>query len=82
MPIRTHQENTRTGEKGARPGDYLLGSPQSRAAVRALLEARKAAKGEGTLICIMAIAKSHDPDLKCTCRIPEAGTFALCECFL
>jgi hypothetical protein len=68
-------------DPGSRPGRFPLGSAQSRAAARSLLEARRTAKGEGTLICVMAIEKPHDPDLKCTCPIPEAGTFALCYCF-
>jgi hypothetical protein len=68
-------------DSGLRASDYPLGSGRSRAAARALLDARRAAQGEGTLICVKSIVKSDDPDLKCTCPIPEAGTFALCECF-
>jgi hypothetical protein len=69
-------------DSGFRLSDYPLGSQQSRAAARALLEARRAAQGEGTLFRVRAISRPEDPDRKCNCRKPEAGTFALCRCFL
>jgi hypothetical protein len=69
-------------ESGLRLSDYPLGSRQSRAAARALLGARRRAQGEGTFIRVRLIGKAEDPDRKCTCPKPEAGTFALCRCFL
>ncbi len=40
MPSRAHKTSKGTGDKGARPGDFTLGSIQSRAAARALLARR------------------------------------------
>ncbi len=40
MSIRAHQEGTGTGGMGLRHGDYAIGSPQSRAAARAILKQR------------------------------------------
>ena len=40
MLRRANQKGQGTGGTNVRPGDYALGSPQSRAAVRALLERR------------------------------------------
>lgn len=79
MSIRPHQNGPTAG---AKPGDYALGSPQSRAAARAFMEARKAAQGEGTTLRIRLVGRSEDPNQKCTCRTPEAGTVAVCGCFL
>jgi hypothetical protein len=65
-----------------RPGEYLLGSAVSRAAARALAEARRALEGEGTLIRVCLVGGPEDSDKKCTCMIPRAGTFAVCRCSL
>lgn len=61
---------------------FPLSSIQSRAAARSLLDARRAAKGEGTLVRIVSVASCDDPARKCTCRMPEADEFAVCKCFL
>ncbi len=59
---------------------YLpLGSAQSRAAARALLTAQQ--EGEGTLLRLRFVGHSPQPDQKCTCPKPPAGTVALCRCF-
>ena len=50
MSIRARQKSTGTGDAGAGPGDYALGSPQSRAAARALLERRFAGRIARTII--------------------------------
>jgi RecB family exonuclease len=81
MPKRSIARLGATGS-GLRLSDYPLGSPQSRAAARAFLEAQKAAQGEGTLLIVRTIGKPHDPDRNCICRTPEAGTIAVCRCFL
>lgn len=47
MLCRTHQNGPRTGSKGARPGDYALGSPQSRAAARAMIRSAARYRGRG-----------------------------------
>lgn len=61
---------------------FPLGSMQSRAAARSLLDARRAAEGEGTLFVLERIGSGHGQGTGrgCTCRPPEAGTFALCRC--
>ena len=70
-------------DSGLRLSDYPLGSRRSRGAARAILEARKAALGEGTLIRIVAAERGHDVDLsKCTCPVPKAGAIGVCKCFL
>jgi hypothetical protein len=81
LPSRAHTTGPGTGEAGARPGDFGLGSVQSRAAARALLDSRRAAKPPGTLLVFRTIGKPHDPAL-CTCPTPEAGTIEVCRCFL
>ena len=50
MFSRAHQKGQGTGDKGASPGDYAIGSPQSRAAARALLERRFAGRIRRTII--------------------------------
>ncbi len=65
-----------------RPGEYPLGSQLSRAAARAVLSARKAAQEDGTLIRVRLISQSYEVGRECTCPTPEAGTFAMCRCFL
>lgn len=63
------------------PADFPVGSPESRAAARSLLDARvKAEGGEGVLVRIKLIGV-RDEDRKCTCKPPAAGTFAICRCF-
>jgi hypothetical protein len=69
-------------ESGLRLSDYPLGSRQSRAAARALLAVRRKAQGKGTILRVRLVGRPEDPKQKCTCREPEAGTFALCRCFL
>jgi hypothetical protein len=74
-----------TRGKGARPGNYAIGSPQSRAAARTLLDARKEAKGTGVPFVLERIGKGDGPGRgggKCSCPVPPAGTFALCKCFV
>ena len=61
---------------------FPLGSMQSRAAARSLLDARRATEGEGTLLIIDDIGMPCDPNKKCTCPRPPAGTLAICKCFL
>lgn len=47
---RAHQKGQGAGSTGASPGRYPLGSPQSRAAARALLERRFAGRKARTII--------------------------------
>ena len=82
MPSRAHQTGQRTGSTDARPGRYELGSPESRAAARALLDSRKATQGQGILIKLVSVLGCDDPDRKCTCPVPEAGSIGMCRCFL
>jgi len=72
-------------DSGPRPGSFPIGSAQSRAAARTLLEARKGAEGVGILFRLERIGSGHRPgrtDRKCTCWPPKAGTFGLCRCFV
>ena len=69
-------------DSGIRLSNYHLGSWQSRAAARGLLDARRASQGKGTILRVRLVGRSEDPSQKCTCQEPEAGTFALCKCFL
>jgi hypothetical protein len=64
-----------------KPGDFTLGSPQSRAAARAFLASKRATEGEGTLIRVLLVGSPPEPGRRCTCPWPPAGTFALCKCF-
>ena len=51
LATRAHEKGRRAAESGARPGDYAVGSPQSRAAARALLERRFAARKRLEIVC-------------------------------
>ncbi len=82
MANRRAQESLSATGTPVKPSHYPLGSPQSRAAARALLEFRRAEQGEGTLIVVRMVGRPEDPNERCTCRKPEAGTFAVCRCFL
>ncbi len=82
MPSRAPQKGEGTRSKDARPGDYGLGSPQSRAAARALLTARRTAQFEGILVRLVSVLDCDDSDRKCTCRTPPDGTIAFCRCFV
>jgi hypothetical protein len=67
-------------DSGLKPGRYALGSPQSRAAARAMLDAREAAREKGILVRLVKLGIPVAPR-KCTCKPPAAGTFAVCRCF-
>jgi hypothetical protein len=69
-------------DSGLRLSHYPVGSAQSRAAARALLDSRRVAEGEGTRFIVRLVGKVIDPNRKCTCPRPGAGTFAICRCFL
>jgi len=68
---------------GVRPGEFPLGSIESRAAARHIIEGRGAAEKKGTLIHfeIVRIGQPHDPDAgKCTSEPPPASAVAFCTC--
>ena len=71
-------------DSGIRPGGFPLGSAQSRAAARALFDARRDAEGGGVLVVLERIGSGHRTGQtkggKCTCPVPPAGTIALCRC--
>ena len=77
--VHSHQLNAT--EAGPKPGDFPIGSLESRATARAMFEAREAAEGQGVFLRITKIGVPVDPG-KCTCKRPKAGTFALCRCFM
>ena len=82
MAIKGAQKQLGATDSLLRLSDYPIGSPQSRAAARALLDCRREAQGQGTVFYISIGGRRADPNRKCTCRKPEAGTFAVCRCFL
>jgi hypothetical protein len=69
-------------DSGLRPSGYPLGSRQSRAVARALLDERRKAQRKGTSIVVRFVGRTVDHDRKCTCPTLEAGTVAFCRCFL
>jgi hypothetical protein len=64
-----------------KPGEFPIGLWESRAAARSLIESRRTTEDVGILFRLRRIGKSSDPNQKCTCKVPPAGTFALCRCF-
>ena len=50
MLRRANEKSLGTSSEGAEPGDYALGSPQSRAAARAILERRFAGRRQIDLV--------------------------------
>lgn len=77
--LHSHQLNAT--EAGPKPGDFPIGSLESRAAARAVFEGREAAGVPGVLLRITKIEEPVDPS-KCNCKRPKAGTFAVCQCFM
>ena len=69
-------------DSNPRLSHYPVGSAQSRAAARALLDSRRKAHGEDIRFTIRLVGNTVDPNRKCTCPQVEAGTFAICRCFL
>ena len=66
-----------------KPGNFPVRSAQSRAAARSLLESRRATQPNRTPIRIRLVGSGPaDPNRKCTCDAPPAGTVAICRCFL
>ena len=67
------------------PGDFPVGSLESRAAVRAILEARETQQGGGVLIHLRFVDPKAKTDReigqKCSCKPPKPGTVAVCWCF-
>ena len=67
-------------------GDLRLGSLQSRAAARSLLEAGESSEEEeeegGILYRTMSILDERNPDTVCTCKRPKKGEVALCSCMM
>jgi hypothetical protein len=68
-------------DSGLRLSHYPVGSAQSRAAARALLDKRREAEGEGIRFTITLVGRTVDPNRKCTCPRPAAGTLVFCRCF-
>jgi hypothetical protein len=63
------------------PAAFPLRSLQSRAAARSLIEGRETVEGEGILFEVRRVDRLYDPNARCMCKRPKAGTFALCRCF-
>ena len=68
-------------DSGLRLSHYPVGSAQSRAAARALLESRRKAHGEDLRFTIRLVGNTVDPNRKCTCPTKDAGTFSVCRRF-
>ena len=72
------------------PAAFPLGSLQSRAAARRLIQAREDKEDSGTLFVVTRIGRSPNAlsgiekapnSAVCTCKKPAAGTLGLCMCF-
>ena len=63
-------------------GDLSLGSLQSRAAARLLMDAREAMGGEGLLFRVEVMANHPAPGTRCNCKVPSSGQIAICKCFM
>lgn len=74
--------NVSATDQPVRPGDFALGSPQSRAAARFLVEARDEGGEKGMLIVLRLADAEMPPATKCTCQMPRAGQAKLCRCFI
>ena len=68
---------------GPRPGDFPLGSLQSRAAARSMLLGREVPRMPGMLIRFVSPAsvKSGAVERGCSCKPAKPGTIAFCYCF-
>ena len=64
------------------PGQFILRSTHSRAAVRSMLLTRSGVKSEEMIFRVRLVGKALDPGKRCACKLPAAGTFSLCRCFL
>lgn len=64
MSVRAHQKGTGAGGMGARPGDYAIGSPQSRAAARAVLAHRFAGRKRVDLIVSSPIPRPRGDGIR------------------
>jgi hypothetical protein len=78
---RGHGANLFATVASQRLADYSLGSLESRAAARVLLQARTDSQAKGLLVRVVFIGKHEEGEMVCTCKEPPAGTFALCRCF-
>jgi hypothetical protein len=82
---RSHGANLFATVASQRLADYSLGSLESRAAARVLLQARTASQAKGVLVRVVFIGKPEEGqdsrEKVCTCKDPPADTFALCRCF-
>ena len=67
LPSRAPQKGKGAGGTGTKPGQYPIGSLQSRAAARSLLDAKGAMEGEGTRLVFKAIGSPAPPGTQCTC---------------
>jgi len=61
MAIKDRRKTLGATDSGARPGRFPLGSAQSRAAARTLLDARRSEEGAGTLFVFERIGGGHGP---------------------
>jgi hypothetical protein len=65
-----------------RPGDFELGSGQSRAAARMLLEDQSALQEPGLMLRVEVMANPAPVGTRCTCRPPATGNVSICRCFM
>jgi hypothetical protein len=70
---------------GQQLAEFPIGSLESRAAARRLLEVRGTTREKGLLIQLDFIGADGEEvgatGKVCTCKEPPAGTVALCRCF-
>jgi len=81
MPSKASPQGPGNADRWARPRNYALDFPQSRADARSLLAARRAIQNIGALVWIVAIGSPARPERRCSCPFTKVGTFALRRCF-
>ena len=83
--MRKREEHPRVlaTDLGPNPGEFPVGSLESRAAARSMLEAKEAIEAIGSPTFLVRFISPGVPvdDSKCTCKHPKPGTIGFCRCF-
>ena len=81
MENRAFSTNLPATRSTLRPGDFELGSGQSRAAARMLLE-EQALQEPGLTLRVEVMANPAPVRTRCTCKPTPAGQVSICKCFM